>query len=156
MPGRILILGLGNPVRSDDGVGFHVVQQLLEAGLSEGIDAEVAGTAGLGLLELIAGYQRLVIVDAIDAGEPPGTVLKLSPKDLSGFTPLHAASSHDVDLATMFELGSRLGQAMPEEVRIVAVQTADITTFSEQCTPRVRAALDRACQACLEAAQGNG
>jgi len=152
MPPRTLILGLGNPVRSDDGVGIHVVDRLREAGPPEGVRLEAAGAAGLAMLDLVAGYERLVVVDAIDAGLEPGTVLELSMEDLERLTPLHAASSHEADLATTLELGRRLGLPMPAEVAIVAVQAADIVTFAEQCTPEVYAAIDEACALALRVA----
>ncbi|MFC1707968.1 hydrogenase maturation protease [Planctomycetota bacterium] len=146
MGGQTLIMGLGNPVLTDDGVGIHVVERLRCEGAPEGARLELAGTCGLGLLEIVAGYERLVLVDAIDAGRRPGTVLTLGLEELDTLSPAHAASSHEVDLPTALELGRKLGLPMPGEVRIVAIQIADVSTFSETCTQAVRDAIAEACE----------
>ena len=136
-------------------MGLAVVERLRSGPLPEGVSCEQAGTAGVGMLDLIAGLDRLVLVDAIDCGEAPGTVLELGLDELRRVTPLHAASSHDADLPTALELGRRLGLQMPGEVHIVAVQVADVQTFSERCTPAVEAAVDEACRRCLGLATGS-
>jgi hydrogenase maturation protease len=152
---RRLILGLGNPVRSDDAVGLEVVERLRAAPLPDHLDLADAGTCGLGLLDLITGYNRLVIVDAIDAGEQPGTVLTLELSDLDRMVPRHAASTHDANLSTALEAGRQLGLDLPSEIRIVAVQIADVGTFSEELTPAVAAAVDEACRLALDLAESS-
>jgi hydrogenase maturation protease len=132
-------------VRSDDGVGIHVVARLADADLPPHVDTEAAGTCGLGVLDLIVGYDRLIIVDAIDLDEPPGTVLELDLDDLSRTATLHAASPHDTDLLTALDTGRRLGLVLPRRIRIVAVQIQDTTTLSEECTPAVQGAIENAC-----------
>jgi len=141
---RTLILGLGNPLVSDDGVGVRVVEHLRGQRLPPGVDVEDAGTAGLAILDLAAGYDRLVVVDAIDAGSPPGTVLELDRSDLERLGGRHLVSPHDADLLTTLRLGHELGLPMPAEIACVAVQVADVVTLSEQCTPAVEAAIPAA------------
>ena len=143
--GRTLVLGLGNPVLRDDGVGLHVVDRLRERGVPPGVHLEQAGTPGLGVLELIAGYRRLVIVDAIDLGDEPGSIHELSAPDLAEMAPVHTCSAHEADLPTALALGRQLGLPLPEEIFIVAVQVQDTHSFGEECTPPVAAALEGAC-----------
>lgn len=143
---RALVVGLGNPVRCDDGVGLHVVRRLIDTGLPEGVTAIEAGAAGLDLLDSITGCDRLIIVDAIDMGRPPGAVLVLDLADLPRAMPLHFASSHEADLPTIMALGRKLGLRLPQRVVIVAVQVADITSFAMTCTDAVDAAIPKACR----------
>ncbi len=147
--GHTLVLGLGNPVLRDDGVGLHVVERLRLLGLPAGVDLEQAGTAGLGVLELVAGYRRLVIVDAIDAGGAPGSVYVLNEAELAEMAPVHTCSAHEADLPTALELGRQLVLPLPEEIFVVAVQVQDTRSFGEQCTPAVAAAVDGICERVL-------
>ena len=131
-----LVLGLGNTICGDDGVGIRIAQALKEDVC--GLEAEVTETtaAGIGLLDLIMGYDRLIVVDAIQTKEgEAGQVYRFGLEDLPAS--LHSATLHDVDLTTALELGRRLGMGMPREVIIFAVEVADTTTFREGCTPEV-------------------
>lgn len=133
---RTLVLGLGNPICGDDGVGIRIAQALKEDLC--GLEVEVAETtaAGIGLLDLITGYERMIVVDAIQTkGGKAGQVYRLGLDHLP--SSLHSATLHDVDLTTALELGRRLGMEMPREVIIYAVEVADVSTFREGCTPEV-------------------
>jgi hydrogenase maturation protease len=149
---RTLILGLGNPVVSDDGVGVHVVERLRAGTLPPGVELEEAGASGLAILDLVVGYDRLVVVDAIDVGRPAGTVLELDAADLERLSARHMVSPHDADLLTTLRLGRELGLELPTEVACVAVQVADLETLAEECTPAVAAAIPAACAAALRLA----
>jgi hydrogenase maturation protease len=140
-------------------VGNRVAQALQERGLSlpHGLGQEVTvaetNAAGLNLLDLLVGYDRAIIVDAIQTqGGQPGQVYRLSLDDLP-FT-LHTASTHDTNLATALELGRRLGMAVPREVVIFAIEVADVTTFSEQCTPEVEQSIPKVVDMVIEEVGG--
>ena len=131
---KTLVLGLGNPILSDDAVGIRIAEEL-----KQGIPAlDVIGTseAGIALLEYVVGYDKLVIIDSImtEKGKP-GELYKLGLEDLKSVLAL--SSSHGVDIATALTLGERLGYAMPTHVSIYAVEISDNTTFSEKCTEKV-------------------
>ncbi len=139
---RTLVLGLGNPILSDDGVGLQVVRRLQSRFDKPNLGFVESNIVGLDLLDLITGYDRLIIIDAIKTqGREIGQIYKLSPEDL-GMT-YHLASQHDVNLITALELGKRLGMALPREITILAIEVADVTTFSEKCTPGVEAAITK-------------
>jgi len=131
---KTLILGFGNPILTDDGVGIRIAQELEQ----EFPDLAVAATseAGLSLLEQVTGYDRLVIIDSISTKRgKPGKLYKLELEDLkptAGFS-----SFHGLDIATVFKLGEKLGYPMPEQVSIYAVVVKDNTTFGEECTSEV-------------------
>lgn len=137
---KTLVLGMGNPILSDDSAGLRVVREV-ERRLEPGV-ATVAETnvAGLGLLDELNGYDRAVIVDAMQKGEgPAGRILRLDPNRLEAAR--HVSSPHDVDFATALEIGRRLGMSMPGTITIFGIEIGDATTFSEECTPLVEQAI---------------
>ena len=78
MKPRVLVAGMGNDLRQDDGFGIVVVRRFFEEGVPEGVQLYESGIAGIGLVqELMDGYEALVIVDATDRGEEPGTLYLL-------------------------------------------------------------------------------
>jgi len=76
---RVLILGLGNPLLGDEGVGLRAVEELKGLELPDGVTVAEGGTTGLGLVSLMEGYQRVIVVDAADMGHPPGCVVRFTP-----------------------------------------------------------------------------
>ena len=129
-----LILGIGNPILTDDGVGIKIAHKLKE----QNPELEVLETseAGIALLDLIAGYNKLVIIDSIKTKEgKPGELYKLGLGDLKSH--MDFSSSHGIDIATAFELGQRLGYRIPKFVSIYAVGIRDNSTFGEECTEEV-------------------
>jgi len=136
-----LILGVGNLLLSDDGVGVHVIKQLRK----EDVNADLVdvGMGGFDILDRILGYRKVIIIDAIITGREPGTIHRLKPKDLSNFPAL--SHTHSIDLPTSLKLGQQLmGDEMPDEITIYAIEAEDITTFNEECTPKVKAAIPKA------------
>jgi hydrogenase maturation protease len=98
--------------------------------------------------------RRAVIVDAIDIGAKPGTVVHHHIDDLETPASAHASVTYGIDLTTALEAGRRLGLPLPDEIHIVAVQVADTTTLSERCTPAVEAAIDEAAKLAVSLASG--
>ena len=137
---KTLILGIGNPILSDDSVGCRVAQQLGERLKGhKHITVKETSLSGLSLLDEVAGYERLIIVDAIQTRDgKAGAVYKLSPDD---FKAGRMAIIHDVGLFGAMELGRKLEMAMPREVVIFAIEAKDVTTFSEECSPEVEGAI---------------
>ncbi len=129
-----LILGIGNPILTDDGVGIKIARKLKE----ENLQSEVVETseAGLALLDLIPGYDKLIIIDSIETEHgKPGEVYKLALEDLK--PAMDFTSSHGISIATALELGRVMGYKMPSCVSLYAVEIKDNVTFSENCTPEV-------------------
>lgn len=150
---KTLVLGLGNPVLTDDGVGFVVVEEVRKRLPTADVTVSQASVGGLSLLELVVGYDRVVIVDAIrTAGGTPGEVHQLSPDEFRGS--IRAASTHDVDLATALELGRQLGMDIPGEIVILGIEAVDVETFGEELTPSVAAAVPQAVELVLEQLTG--
>jgi hydrogenase maturation protease len=147
---KTLILGLGNPILTDDGIGIHVLRELMTRSLPDHVTCAEASLGGLRLLEIITGYQRLIMVDAIQTtGGQPGDVYRLSAGNLH--TSLHSGSTHDLSFFGALNLGRNMGMALPddESITIIAVEAEDVLTFGETCTPRVVAAIPHAVEAVL-------
>jgi hydrogenase maturation protease len=138
---KILVLGLGNPLVTDDSVGLRVAAEL-KPRLAHRPDVVVSEDywGGLRLMERMAGFDRAVVIDAICTGAPPGTIHRLTP----GSIPTQrSASTHDVNLTTALALGRTAGLHLPrdEDILLVGVEAEDILSFGEQCTPAVAAAI---------------
>ena len=147
---KTLILGLGNPILADDGVGIHVVRALAAHSLPAGVVLTEGCVGGLRLLEIIPGYDQVILVDAIQTPDGhPGEIFPLQPGALRN--PLHSGSAHDLSLSGALCLGRELGMAIPEDtdIRIIAIQVADVRTLDEELTPAVKAAIPRAVEAVL-------
>ena len=139
---KTLLLGLGNPILRDDSVGLRVVRELGKKIVREDVRVEEESLANIDLLESLGSYEKWIIVDSIKTnGGRPGELYPLMLDDLR--STFHLGSPHDVNLATAFELGKRLGMAIPEEIRIYAIEIEDNETFSEACSPSVEEAIPR-------------
>lgn len=136
---KVVVLGVGNLLRRDEGVGVRVVLEL-EARhlLPESVAVVDGGTAGFRLVPLLKDAERIVLVDAMDVGAPPGTVLECSPEDLEG--PALDASLHEVGpMELLAELESATGRSIPTVV--VGVQPADLSPWDDTLSDTVAAAL---------------
>jgi hydrogenase maturation protease len=146
---RTLVLGLGNPILTDDGVGIHVVRAAAaQYAPADGVTFAEASVGGLRLLDALDGYERVILVDAIQtsAGRP-GDVYQLAASDLPAS--LHSGSTHDLSLHAALDLGRRLGMKLPgdKEILILAVEAGDVLTFSDSCTQAVARAIPRVMEA---------
>ncbi len=137
---KTVIIGLGNTVLSDDGAGVFVARMLSGRFESDEVSVIETESAGMNLMEMLDGYDRAVLIDAILLNcEDAGTVFRLRADDLQ-ITP-RLSSCHDIDIVTALELGKQLGLHMPEEVTIFAIQGEDMKTLHEGCTPVVEGSL---------------
>lgn len=141
---KTLVLGIGNPILGDDGVGFHVIQELLHqvGNETENIDIREASIGGLSVLDVIVGYDKVVLVDAIktDCGKA-GQVYKLRPEDFTSTVHL-TTSAHDTNLATAIKIGNEFArEQMPKEIVIFAIEVEEVTKFTEDMTEKVRKAV---------------
>ncbi len=144
-----LVLGLGNPILRDDGVGWRVVEEVQLRVSPEIAEFDCVALGGLALMERLIGYNRAVLVDSIQtAGGSPGAVYRLGLNDLPT---LNADAIHDASLKDSLELGRRLGAELPGEIVIIAVEAIDVLNFGESLSPPVEAAVPAAVDAVLAA-----
>ena len=157
MPGnsmaKTLVIGLGNPLLGDDGVGWRVaeqVQQMIQASQSL-VEVDCLSVGGLRLMERLVGHDRAILIDAITTRQqPPGTVSHFLLEDLPYLIAGHLGSAHDTGLQTALSLGRALGVSLPEEVTIVGVESQCLFDFTEELTPPVAASVSYAARMVLK------
>ncbi len=126
LAGDTLILGVGNPLQGDDGVGIVAVQQIAaRPDLPAGVDVLDGGTAGLGLIPVLEQYRRVILVDAVQMGERPGTVRRFTWEDVRLRQQGRALSLHQSDLNEALALAEAL-QCLPPELIVFGVQPQHI------------------------------
>ena len=139
MTGRILVAGVGNVLRGDDGFGPAVVERLTS--LPDGVDVVETGIGGVALLqELMAGCDGLILVDAVDQGAPPGTVFALEP-DVGDAA--HVADVHLANPERVLGMAKTMG-CLPDRVLIVGCQPAGMDDLGAGLSRPVARALPAA------------
>jgi hydrogenase maturation protease len=140
---RTIVLGMGNPILCDDAVGIRLARDFqARAGDRPHVDYVVdCSVGGLNLLDLVAGYDRLIVFDSIrGGGGPPGAWYEMTGESFR--ETMNLTNVHDANFTTALELGRLMGTHLPrpEHVHIFAVEIADNITFSERMTPELEAA----------------
>jgi hydrogenase maturation protease len=137
---KTLVLGVGNLLLSDDGVGIHTIQRLQEAHtLPEEVQVVDGGTCGLDLLQFLEGIERLIIIDAAQMGKPPGTVVRMEGEQVPAFLSLKT-SPHEIGLPELL-FAAKLTDIYPQDVVVFGVQPESLET-SLGLTPAVEARVD--------------
>jgi len=136
---KTIILGLGNPLFADDGVGLAVAHELGSRLAGSDVTVAQATVAGLDVLEILQGFERAVVIDAVQTGDArPGTIYHLKETQ----APAGAGSRpHQFDCLAALKLGRSLGMSLPADVTIVGVEAATLTGPSEVLSEEVRAAI---------------
>jgi hydrogenase maturation protease len=126
---KILILGIGNDILTDDGIGPRLVSELRNEMDSNLLDFMTMASGGLEILEIIKDYKQVIIVDAIKTeGGVPGDIYYLTPSNFK--ETLHISSFHDVSFLTGLKLADKLDMAVPEQIDIIAIEILEDLTFS--------------------------
>lgn len=139
-PPTVLILGVGNLLLTDDGFGVHVINALKHIPFPENVRLLEAGTVSHQLLPLLREIDRLIVVDAVEAGDAPGALFRFSPDDLR-FPEERKASLHQISLIDVLHMAELTG-GKPETV-IIAVQPKDVSSWSLELSDEVRAVIPR-------------
>jgi len=138
----LTIIGLGNELLSDDGVGIRVIQQLRQRLTHHSIAFEEIAIGGLALLDYVVGYEECIIVDAVTSGtQPAGTLYRFV--QLPDQEPLEITSSHQIDLGQVLALAKLMGAPLPSKLTVYGVEVSDITTFGYDCTEEVANAIPK-------------
>jgi len=150
-----LVLGVGNLLMGDEGVGVVALQHLQQAGLAEQAALVDGGTGGFHLLDLFLENPRLILIDAAADGQAPGTVSLLRPRFARDFPP--SLSAHDIGLKDLIESAALLGR-LPE-VQLIAISVTNVSSLGLELSPAVAAALPKVealVRQCLEEALSAG
>jgi hydrogenase maturation protease len=154
---KTIVIGLGNPILGDDGVGWKVVEALQSQSTipnqQSTIELDCVSLGGLSLMERLAGYERVILIDSIFTGKSPlGSVTTFTLGSLPDLTAGHSASAHDTSLRTALNVGRSMNIPLPtdDQVQVVAIEAKNVYDFSEALTPAVAAALPAAVAVVLE------
>ncbi|MEJ5199100.1 MAG: hydrogenase maturation protease [Anaerolineae bacterium] len=134
-----LILGLGNPLQGDDGIGCRVIEALQDRALPPDVEAMDGGTPGVGLIHLLEGRRRAILVDAAEMGRPPGTVVRFRPEGIVLTGAAERFSLHRTAVADALALAAALNLPLPEIV-FYGVQPGRVG-WGEELSPQVAAAI---------------
>ena len=146
---KTMILGVGNQILGDDGVGVHVANELKKYIQNPDITIDEAITGGMNLLDLILGYDKVIIIDAIktETGED-GDVKRIP---LNDFSTMHSCNPHDVSLMEAIEMAKKMGETrIPQEIIIIGVMMKQIPCeFGEKLSKNIYAAVPKAVEMTL-------
>lgn len=164
----VLVVGLGNPILGDDGVGWRVAEEVsARSGIPLG-DAPLPGLsprkpdpvtieryslAGLSLMERLIGFDRVIIIDSLNTGQhAQGEVVHFTLADMDDLTYGHSASAHDVSLKNALKMGRSMGESLPDDahVHVIAIEARHIYDFKEELTSQVAAAVPVAVRKVLD------
>ncbi|MGA2489452.1 MAG: hydrogenase maturation protease [Anaerolineales bacterium] len=158
---KTLIIGLGNPILGDDGVGWIVadqVQAILSTHQSaianpQSVEVDCASLGGLSLMERMTEAERVILIDSIFTGmKKIGTVSQFSLNDMPNLSAGHSASAHDTSLRNALNVGRSMQIDLPEDenVIIVAIEAEAVYDFSQELSPAVAGAVPQAVKTVLD------
>lgn len=173
---KTLVVGLGNPILGDDGVGWKVAEEvrrqlpslrlrrlapqaaapmLAGAGVWEDpegddVDVEFLSVGGISLMERLIGYERAILVDAVESDQEIGSLIVSDLNEMPDYSAFHIASAHDTSLQNALKLGRAMGASLPEVVTVVGIATGRIFDFSEELSMPVAGAVSKAAGIVIE------
>ena len=150
-PMKTLVVGLGNPILGDDGVGWKVAEEVKkQLSTDSHVDVECLSLGGISLMEHLIGYPKAILVDAFALDEPVGSILILKLDDLPNYSAYHTTCSHDTSLQNAIALGKTMGAKLPDDVMVVGIATTRVHEFSESLSSPVADAVPLAAKFVLE------
>ena len=146
---RTIVLGVGNPILRDDGVGIHVVNQLKKHINDPNVTIDEALTGGMNLLDMIRGYDKAILIDAVKIKHAQtGEVKRFL---LSDITSVHSNNPHDVTLLEALQLAEKLGEDhIPREIVVIGIVLDKMPLeFGEHLSSTVAEAVPKAVEMAL-------
>ena len=151
---KTIVIGLGNPILGDDGVGWRVVDEVKQKMASfteslleqDSIDFDCLSLGGISLMEHFIGYPCVILVDAFLSEGNTGTIRVARLEEFPTYSAFHITSAHDTSLQHAMKLGRELGANLPEDVTVVGISIKHIQDFSEELSPPVAEAVPKAAQ----------
>jgi hydrogenase maturation protease len=141
---KTLVVGLGNPILGDDGVGWVVAEEVekhIPPKLT--VDVDCLSLGGISLMERLIGYERAILIDAILSNQEEGSIIVSKLDDLPNYSAFHLTSAHDMSLQNAMEMGRQLGADLPKDVTVVGVSASHVYDFSEELSLPVQNAVPK-------------
>ena len=153
---KTIVIGLGNPILGDDGVGWKVAEEVREQltssptlftdSDSNPVDVEFLSLGGISLMEYLISYERAIVIDAVESEQEIGSVVVSKLSEMPDYSTLHTTSAHDTSLQNALKLGKAMGAKLPEDVTVVGIVTNYGFEFGEELSPPVARAVSQATQ----------
>jgi hydrogenase maturation protease len=151
---KTIVVGLGNPILGDDGVGWKVAEEVKRhLGEPSEVVVECYSLAGLSLMEQLIGYERVILIDSLNTGHhTQGEVVTFTLDGLEDLTYGHSDSAHDASLKTALRTGRSMGQPLPADadIHVVAIEARHVYDFKEELSPEIAAAVPVAVQKVID------
>ena len=146
---KTIVLGVGNQILGDDGVGVHISNELKKHIKTLDVTVDEAITGGMNLLDLILGYDKAIIIDAVKSDKGEHGEVKRIPID--DFNTMHSCNPHDVSLIEAIEMAKKMGEnRIPQEIIIIGVMMENIPCeFGEKLSKDISAAVPKAVEMTL-------
>ena len=122
--GKVIIIGIGNLLLMDEGIGIHVINELEKHKLPENVDIYDGGTGGFNLIDMMHGAGNIIFIDAVETRKAPCTITTFKPEDVRSIYPRKKYSLHDTDLLEVIKMAELLDN--PPEIEIVGIQPKTI------------------------------
>jgi hydrogenase maturation protease len=146
---KTIVLGVGNKILGDDGVGIHVTNELKKLISNPNIIIDDAVTGGMNLLELLLGYDKAIIVDAVKTSDGETGEVRRIP--LGNFSTMHSCNPHDVSLIEAIDVAKKMGEnRIPKEIIVIGILMKEIPCeFGEKLSKEIATAVPRAVEMTL-------
>ena len=155
---KSIVIGLGNPILGDDGVGWKVAEEVQKQltslpfpkGEESQVDVEFLSLGGISLMEHLIGYERAILIDAIASDQEPGSIITSKLNEMPDVSAFHITSIHDTSLQNALKLGEEMGADLPKQVTVVGIATGQVYDFGEELSQPVAGAISKAAQIVIE------
>jgi hydrogenase maturation protease len=152
---KVLVIGLGNPILGDDGVGWVVAREV-EARIHDAgntLEVDYLSLGGLSLMERLVGYEKIILIDSLTTGKyPQGAIITFTLDELIDLASGHTTAPHDTSLKTALIVGRQLGTSLPKDnnIHVVAVESQQVYDIQEGLTPAIAASVPVAVEKVIE------
>jgi hydrogenase maturation protease len=139
--GKVVVIGVGNLLLKDEGVGVHVAQELQKRALPSAVEVHDGGVAGIGLLDFLPGASKVMLIDAAEMNLEAGAVARFTPQEVAGQIDGPRFSAHDIGLLEVLQLAWALDQSPPQVV-IFGIQPKEVS-WGTELSPEVQASIPK-------------
>lgn len=144
---KIVVLGVGNLLLSDEGIGVHVVNKLMEMALPPEVEVTEGGIDGLGLMNVVVRADRLIVIDAVKGGGPPGSIYRFGIEDLTTAPHVYKMSVHEIGILEVIRLSGLVGQT--PKTTVIGVEPKSLEMGME-LSPEIQAKVPRIIELVLD------
>lgn len=137
---KTVVLGLGNLLLTDEGVGVHVINRMMEMDFPPEVELVEGGVDGLRLMSVVVGTDRLIVVDAVKGGGSPGSIYRFGPEDIVSHTDTSKMSVHQIGILEVIRLSGLVGK-LPKTT-IIGVEPKSVEVGME-LTPEIQSKVPR-------------